>query len=545
MRDIGFNNYSGYSNTLAEYNFGNFFRPYTVILMLAVWLIIPTALTTGAASAATIGNQDHLPIMERNVGVSRKGSTKRPRGVEDQAIVNGWPLYRTNRGQEAFNHAMATLRATDRPAPGAGAFKGCSNLECNILLPTIKRDGWLPSGRIWISPNQYVLITHSPRRSRKKKTRRNSSKRMKYFVFHEFQNSTHNTDPYDTISAHKFSVYVSFYMGKRRIDARGNQFVVVVQVAPYDARSIHASNKNSAGPGIEVAKNTAGRLEPLQGAAGILVATMVKNRMPKLRVVNHRGNEGRPMLRAYKRRLAALKNRPAAPTVRLPFVPAKRVRVASVGGGLGELIARPGISPAGNTRLAYYNPRNDKNGRNVKIVKNDPIAKHLAELAKAESKQVVPTAVPPSAPVLPVRYSMSPLAIYLKANLMTMKEVPRFARFIPPTVSAVLEDMHEPGIVYLLDKRHNVLGKIYGQSENGAVVKDIYVYAPIGPETQQATLFKLRVENLESALMASLAPVADAQTEPRLIARPTLVSKPASPPEPLLIQPPTRVLSRG
>ena len=529
MRNIGFKNISGSLGLRAKYSLSTFFHAGAVMMALALMLSIPTSLTTGAASAATIGNQNHLPIMERNVGVSRKGSTKRPRGVEDQAIVNGWPLYRTNRGQEAFNHAMATLRATDRPAPGKGAFKGCSNLDCNILLPAIDRDGWLASGRIWISPNQYVLITHSPRRSRKKKTRRNSSKRMKFFVFHEFQNSTHNTDPYDTISAHKFSVYVSFYMGKRRIDARGNQFVTVVQVAPYDARSIHASNKNSAGPGIEVAKNTAGRLEPLQGAAGILVATMVKNRMPKLRVVNHRGNEGRPMLRAYKRRLAALKNRPAAPTVRLPFVPAKRARVASVGGGLGELIARPGISPRGSTGFA------------LAVRKNAPVVKVKMAAAKPPVQKVMPTI----SPVLPVRLSVSPLATYLKKNLLVMKKAPQFVNIIPKDVIAVLEDWHEPGIVYLLDARHNVLGKIYARSDNGVTLKDIYVYAPIGQATKHKRLFKLRIDQPEVDQIATLISKTATLPKPRLIARPTLVSKPVSPPEPLLIQPPTRVLSRG
>ena len=544
MRNIGFKKISGpmvRAAIAAIYSRNSFFGPGNTILLLAVMLSIPTPLTTGTALAVGVSNQNQLPIMERNIDVSRKRSTKRPRNVNDQAIVNGWPLYRTNRGQEAFNHAMATLQVTDSPAPGKAAFKGCSNLGCHLLLPKIDRNGWLPSGRIWISPNQYVLITHSPRRSRKKKIRRNSLKRMKYFVFHEFQNSTHNTDPYDTISAHKFSVFVPFYMGKRRVDARGNQFVVIVQVSPYDVRSIHASNKGNAGPGIEVAKNTAGTLEPLQAAAGILVATMVKKRLPKLRVVNHRGYEGRPMLRAYKKRLALLKRRPSAPTVRLPFVPAKPMSMALVSGGLGELIARPGKPSVGRARLAYYKSRNEAKPRDFPIVKAsistiDAIAKHLATLTKTEMQ--TPALLSPA--IVPVRMAMSPLATYLKENLLRMKQAPDYADFIHADVTAVLEDWHEPGIVYLLDARHNVLGKIHAPEELGELVKDNFIYTPIGQSNAAATLFKLKIRKPTPELLASLSPKYDAHGMPMLIAKPTLVSRPISPPEPVLIRRPMR-----
>ena len=546
MRNIGFKTISGpmvQAAIAAIYSRNSFVGPGKTILLLAVMLSIPTSLTTGTALAVGVSNQNHLPIMERNIDVSRKRSTKRPRNVNDQAIVNGWPLYRTNRGQEAFNHAMATLQVTDSPAPDKAAFKGCSDLGCHLLLPKIDRDGWLPSGRIWISPSQYVLITHSPRRSRKKKIRRNSLKRMKYFVFHEFQNSTHNTDPYDTISAHKFSVFVPFYMGKRRVDARGNRFVVIVQVSPYDVRSIHASNKGNAGPGIEVAKNTAGKLEPLQGAAGILIATMVKKRLPKLRVVNHRGNEGRPMLRAYKKRLALLKRRPSAPTVRLPFVPAKPMSMALVSGRLGELIARPGNSPVGRTRLAYY--KSPKPGlakdvlveKNTLVARDDSIAKHLRALENVEMQKASIS----STPGMPVKWGMSPLAIYLKANLTLMQQTRHFAKFIPPSVAAVLEDGHEPGIVYLLDARHNVLGKIHAHSQNGSIVRDNYVYVPINQTDASETLFKLKIQNPEAKQLASLSSARSPHQTPKLLAPPSLVTQPTSPPEPMLIEAPRLV----
>ena len=126
---------------------------------------------------------------------------------------------------------------------------------------------------------------------------------MRYFVFHEFHNSTLNTDPFDTISSHSGSVFVSFYMSKQWTDANGRRFVIVVQVAPHDVVSYHATDKGSAGPGMEVAKNYSEALEPLQGLAGILVATILKTAAPQLEVVNHGGTEGLPMLNEYERRL--------------------------------------------------------------------------------------------------------------------------------------------------------------------------------------------------------------------------------------------------
>ena len=53
-----------------------------------------------------------------------------------------------------------------------------------------------------------------------------------------------------------------------------------------DVVSFHATDKGSAGPGMEVAKNYTDALEPLQGLAGILVATILKTAAPHLEVVN-------------------------------------------------------------------------------------------------------------------------------------------------------------------------------------------------------------------------------------------------------------------
>jgi len=96
---------------------------------------------------------------------------------------------------------------------------------------------------------------------------------------------------------------------------------------------------------MEVAKNYSDPLEPLQGLAGILVATIVKTAAPQLEVVNHGGTEGLPMLTEYQRRLQILRARPGAPSVVLPFVSAHAQRVAMASGRLEDLIVRRGASP--------------------------------------------------------------------------------------------------------------------------------------------------------------------------------------------------------
>ncbi|MGI9476303.1 MAG: hypothetical protein ACR2PI_06345 [Hyphomicrobiaceae bacterium] len=265
-----------------------------------------------------------------------------PRRQDDQVVVDGWPMYRTERGQQAFNHAMATLRATDRPAPPPGVFQGCERLRCRVTLPRLTRTGWIPAGRLWVSPHEYVLIVHSPRRSKLDPGRRRSRRAMRYFVFHEFHNSTGNTDVFDTISAHRRSVFVPFYLGKAGRDAQGRRYVVVVQVAPHDIVSRHARVFGSAGPGIEVAKNRRDRLDRLQAEAGILVATIVKRAVPHLKMVRHRGAEGRPMLRAYKSQAVAWKRAAGGRRLRLPFVAANIDAVARATGRLAELIVHAG-----------------------------------------------------------------------------------------------------------------------------------------------------------------------------------------------------------
>jgi hypothetical protein len=316
-------------------------RAGPVALMLAVMLAATAPGTTSAQ-----GTRQEPPLVkDRNIDVSRAGAAQLPRSEGDQVLVEGWPLYRTERGQQAFNDAMATLWSTDGAAPAPGAFHGCADLQCNVALPPVGSGGWIPPGRIWVSPNEYVLIVHSPRLGEGGSYRRRASADMRYFVFHEFHNSTRNTDAFDTISSHSGSVFVPFYMSKEWVDARGRRFVMVVQVAPHDVVSFHATDWGSAGPGMEVAKNMTEGLEPLQGLAGILVATILKTAAPQLQIVNHGGNEGLPMLKQYEQRLAALKVRSASPPVVLPFVPARSERVAVARGRLEDLIVRRGASP--------------------------------------------------------------------------------------------------------------------------------------------------------------------------------------------------------
>lgn len=353
-----------------------------------------------------IGTSDRLPaqdiatsagpIKARHVGAARAKANSAPRSEGDQAIVDGWPLYRTERGQAAFNAAMATLRATEGKAPSPAAFKGCSNLDCNLKLPAIGGDGWIPAGRLWVSPETYVLVVHSPRNREGQSYRRRPTMGMRVFVFHEFHNSSRNTDLYDTISSHKSSVFVPLYMSKAATDAAGRRFVTVVQVAPYDVISIHATSHGSAGPGVEVAKNAAEPLEPLQGLAGILLANIVKEATPRLKVVNHGGNEGLPMLEAYERRLAGLRSRGATPPVALPFVAASPPRIAAASGRLDELIAGRGASP----RLAVAERA---------LV---PPGRRLAR-QEAGSALMTPGATPADEPVLvePIRLAVRPFEL--------------------------------------------------------------------------------------------------------------------------------------
>ena len=399
-------------------------------------------------------------VKERNIGVSRTGATQYPRSEGDQAVAEGWPLYRSERGQEAFNDTMATLKATDAASPAAKVVAGCPELNCTLKLPAIGPDGWLPAGRIWISPNAYLLIAHSPRQTASRQRMRID---MKVFVLHEFQNSSRNTDVFDTISGHKGSVFVPLYMSKQQTDARGRIFVVVVQVAPYTVMSIHATNWRSAGPGMEVAKNSADDLEPLQAQAGILITTMVKTASPQLRVVNHRGSEGAPMLAAYQQHLASR----TGVTVALPFTPADAQRVAMASGGLADII--------------------QPQGRSARI----PVAQRGFLPPRADGpmpqKMAAGIPVPQPAPAL------SPLAEYLRVNLGKMMRMAPFAKVIPSSVTTISDTTPASDAVLLMNDSQMILGRIEPQRAGNAVVPGKFIYAPLDQMTNAVVPLEMRV----------------------------------------------------
>ncbi len=337
-------------------------------------LLVIVAIAGGPAAAT--GWSD-TPIVSRNMDVLRYGAAERPRSEHEQELYLAWPLYRTIRGQAAFNAAMATLKATHGPAPKPAAFVACPQLHCRLNLPTIPRSGWLPPGRLWLSPDRYILIAHAPRRP-PAFVRRRSPRTMRYFVFHEFHNSTGNVDTFDTVSSHNRRVFVPFYLSKTQSDALGRRFVVLVQVSPYDVRSIHASNRGSAGPGVEVAKNRYEALEPLQSHAGVLLAAMVKHRAPKLRVVHHRGSEGRPMLRAYMARLKALRLVVRTKRVTLPFTPAQPAIIATAKAGLRDLITPQGPLALALAITEEHSPAPSEDPPTNIIPPAPKLAKHLA-----------------------------------------------------------------------------------------------------------------------------------------------------------------------
>ncbi|HRD74964.1 MAG TPA: hypothetical protein PK264_03350 [Hyphomicrobiaceae bacterium] len=331
-------------------------------------LLLAACLVSAPSFGRAEGGDEAGPVALRNIGAPRALANKLPRSEADQALLRGWPLYRTERGQEAFNAAMATLKATEGAPPAASTFRGCVGLACRLALPRIGMNGWLPAGRIWVSPTEYVLIAHSSRFRDGQRMRRRMAREMRYLVLHEFHNGSRNTDVYDTISSHSRAVFVPLYMSRQGIDAHGHAFVVVVQVAPYDVASIHASNFGNAGPGIEVAKNYGDPLDPVQSLAGILVATMIKEAAPQLKVVHHRGSEGRAMLEAYDNRVARVASRAGLAPVALPFVPAPPARLASVSAGTVASLVRRGTGSVvvpvadrgilyGRTRVAGIAPR--------------------------------------------------------------------------------------------------------------------------------------------------------------------------------------------
>ncbi|MEL6227948.1 MAG: hypothetical protein AAFR01_13165, partial [Pseudomonadota bacterium] len=271
------------------------------ILTVFAVVFVSVAASTAFSDPAPAAGIENAPIVKRHMGASRHQSNRFPKRESDQAVISGWPLYRNDRGQQAFNQAMATLRATEGPSPRANAFRTCPKLDCPVVVPKISQRGWMPSGRLWLSPTEYIVFAVSPRPFRGGGYRRRPKSQMQLFVYHEFHNATRNTDVYDTISAHRRSVFVSFYLSTVHRDAAGRRFVVLVQSAPHNVVSRHASNRGNRGAGIEVAANYGTPLAPLQKKAGVIVGQMMKEREPQIRHVHHRHREGLTLLRAWQR----------------------------------------------------------------------------------------------------------------------------------------------------------------------------------------------------------------------------------------------------
>ena len=314
-----------------------------------LWTFVTILACLTLAATGSIASTAATPILKRHLNVERGAAADHPRSERDQVVVDGWPLYRTARGQEAFNQAMATLQVTAGPRPEGPRFRGCANLACRLDLPSFSPTGWLPAGRLWLSPDEFILVVRSPRLPSNRSYRRHSRRSMRVFVLHEFHNATRNTDVYDTISSHRGSVFTPFYLSKPQRDANGHIFAVLVQVAPYDVVSRHASNFGNRGPGIEVAKNFGEPLSPIQAKAGIVIATIIKRAVPHIRVVHHRGVEGLSMLQAYRRHRNSSTHR----VVRLPFVrasnnhlPFARARFSDLIYGPGQRTPRPAVAHA-------------------------------------------------------------------------------------------------------------------------------------------------------------------------------------------------------
>jgi hypothetical protein len=297
------------------------------------------SLTMVFASATAAHAQ--APILQRHMDADRSQATSYPRSEGDQAIVDHWPVYRTERGQAAFNAALATVRATHGAGPPASTFARCPDLSCQLTLPSISSTGWVPPGRYWVAHDRYVIVSHSPRRW----SARHRRSAMEVFVFHEFHNSSRNTDTFDTISSHGGSVFVPFYLTKTFRDTAGRAAVAIVQVAPFDVVSVHATNHGSAGPGVEVAKNADDDLQPLQATAGVLLAAMIKAAAPQLTVVNHRGVEGLPMLRAWEARVE-MARAPQAAKLIVPFTPIIASLETIAVRSIDDIVLRRGAAPS-------------------------------------------------------------------------------------------------------------------------------------------------------------------------------------------------------
>lgn len=123
----------------------------------------------------------------------------------------------------------------------------------------------------------------------------------KYIVQHEFRNKGGEKSIERTIRSHqnakgdRFGVYVDFYVSEpvERLSS-GKIGVKIVQIKPVWEYSIHASNLNSAGIGVEHAKNANDSFDVLGLLADAVLTDALKQWKPDLKILPHwaGGTEG-------------------------------------------------------------------------------------------------------------------------------------------------------------------------------------------------------------------------------------------------------------
>jgi hypothetical protein len=252
------------------------------------------------------------------------------------------------------------------------------------------------------------------------------------------------------------------------------------------------------------AKNGNDALEPLQASAGVLISTMIKTAAPQLKVVNHRGTEGLPMLQAYERQVAAARGRGQSSAVTLPFVPAALQRVASAEAGLGELIQRRGVSPKIPIAERGFLPQ--KPPVDVATAFAPSPAPAMASLTSSLATIAVPTPQP----------ALSQLAIFLRSNLATMMRLPQFAAIIPAEVAGIAVNTPDTGVVYALNKNDQILGKFAARQDQGQVIAGEYVYAALDRQVDQDAAFSLDLTKPITMQAAAVVPQAPSAAEPPL-----------------------------
>jgi len=174
------------------------------------------------------------------------------------------------------------------------------------------------------------------------------------------------------------------------------------------------------------------------------------------------------MLEAYQHRLAYVQSHPGNPLVTLPFTAAAQQRMATAAANLADLIQRPGLSPRIPLAQRGFLPQR-------RAASAPPPA--VAVTAPKPGVMAAAFKVPTPSPAL------SPLAVYLRSYLNTLRRQPAFARVIPPAVASIGVAAPENNVVYLLDGADQIVGRIEPYRENGREMTGMFVAATTGAVT--------------------------------------------------------------